>query len=77
MGFSSQGYWGRLPCPSPGDLPDPGIESASLMSPALAGVFFEYLAVPVNSRGESVVDQIQERTKRNEFKTMSIYNSFR
>jgi len=40
MGFSSQGYWGRLPCPSPGDLPDPGIESASLMSPALAGVFY-------------------------------------
>ena len=28
------------PCPPPGDLPDPGIESASLMSPALAGGFF-------------------------------------
>ena len=26
--------------PSPGDLPDPGIEPASLMSPALAGRFF-------------------------------------
>ena len=26
--------------PSPGDLPDPGTESASLMSPALAGRFF-------------------------------------
>ena len=26
MGFSRQEYWDRLPCPSPGDLPDPGIE---------------------------------------------------
>ena len=29
-----------LPCPSPGDLPNPGIEPTSLMSPALAGGFF-------------------------------------
>ena len=40
MGFSRQGYWSELPFPSPGDLPDPGIEPASLMSPALAGRFF-------------------------------------
>ena len=26
MGFSSQKYWTGLPFPSPGDLPDPGIE---------------------------------------------------
>ena len=26
MGFSRQEYWGGLPCPPPGDLPDPGIE---------------------------------------------------
>ena len=26
MGFSRQEYWNRLPFPSPGDLPDPGIE---------------------------------------------------
>ena len=25
----AQEYWGRLPCPSPGDLPDPGIEPKS------------------------------------------------
>jgi len=37
MGFSRQEYWGRLPFPSPGDLPDPGIKSAY---PALAGGFF-------------------------------------
>ena len=29
MEFSRQGYWSGLPFPSPGDLPDPGIESGS------------------------------------------------
>ena len=29
MGFSRQEYWSGLPCPSPGDLPDPGIEPGS------------------------------------------------
>ena len=29
MGFSRQKYWSELPFPSPGDLPDPGIESRS------------------------------------------------
>ena len=29
MGFSRQSYWSGLPCPSPGDLPDPGIEHES------------------------------------------------
>ena len=40
MGFSRQKYWSGLPCPSPMDLPNPGIEPMSLMSPALAGEFF-------------------------------------
>ena len=40
MGFSRQEYWNGLPCPPPGDLPNPGIELTSLMSPALAGGFF-------------------------------------
>ena len=39
MGFSRQEYLSELPCPPP-DLPDPGIELASLKSPALAGMFF-------------------------------------
>ena len=26
MGFSRQQYWSGLPCPSPGDLPNPGID---------------------------------------------------
>ena len=34
MGFSRQESWNRLPCCPPGDLPDPGIELKSLMSPA-------------------------------------------
>ena len=39
MGFSRQEYWSGLPCPPPGDLPNPGIKLESLMSPALAGGF--------------------------------------
>ena len=39
-GFSRQEYWSVLLFPSPGDLPNPGIETASLASPALAGRFF-------------------------------------
>ena len=40
MEFSRQEYWSGLPFPSPGNLPDPGIEPRSLASPALAGGFF-------------------------------------
>ena len=40
MGFFRQEYWSELSCPPPGDLPDPGFEPESLMSPALAGGFF-------------------------------------
>ena len=40
MGFSRQEYWNGLPFPSPGHVPNPGIEPVSLVSPALAGRFF-------------------------------------
>ena len=40
MGFSGQEYQSGLPCPPPGDLPNPGFEPASLTSPTLAGRFF-------------------------------------
>ena len=40
MGFSRQDYWSALPCPPPGQLPNPGIEPTSLLSPALADGFF-------------------------------------
>ena len=39
MEFSRQEYWSGLPFPTSGDLPNPGIESVSLVS-ALAGGFF-------------------------------------
>ena len=40
MEFSRQEYWSGLPFPSARDLPDPGIELVSLVSPALAGGLF-------------------------------------
>ena len=40
MRFSRQEQWSELACPPSGDLPDPGIKPTSLMSPALADVFF-------------------------------------
>ena len=52
MEFSRQDYWSGLPFPSPGVLPDPGIEPMSLVSPALAGRFF--ITVPPGKPSESV-----------------------
>ena len=40
MEFSSQRYWSGVLFPTPGDLPYPGIEPRSLVSPALASGFF-------------------------------------
>ena len=40
MEFSRQEYWSGLPFPSPGELPDPEIQPASLMPPGSAGYFF-------------------------------------
>ena len=40
MGFFRQEYWNGLPCPSPGELPDPVIKPASLASSTLADGFF-------------------------------------
>ena len=39
MGFSRQESWSGLPCPPPGDLPNPRIKLPSLISPASAGRF--------------------------------------
>ena len=38
MGYSRQEYWGGVPFPSPGDLPDPGIEPGS--SPIVGRRFY-------------------------------------
>ena len=40
MVFFRQEYWSGMPLPPPGDLPDPGIEFASPVTPELAGGFF-------------------------------------
>ena len=50
MGFSRREQWSGLPFPTPGDLPDPGIEPVSLMSPALAGGLFTTSATWVISQ---------------------------
>ena len=46
MGFSMQEYWSGLPCPPPGDLPDPGIQPAS---PVTSGLQADSL--PLSYRG--------------------------
>ena len=43
VGSSRQEYWSGLPCPPPGDLPDPGTETRSRQSSALSGTFFTTL----------------------------------
>jgi len=48
MGFPRQEDWSGLSFPSPGDLPHPGIESQSLVYPALAGRLF--IIVPLVCR---------------------------
>ena len=52
MGFSRQEYWSGLPYPPPGNLPDPGIKPGSLLSPALAEVFFTTSATWVKPEGD-------------------------
>ena len=50
IGFSRQEYWSRLPCPPPGDLPNPGIKPTSPASPALQAdsLPLSYLGKPHN-----------------------------
>jgi len=46
MEFSRQKYWSGLPCPPPGDLPDPGIESvvsSVLLIGSFAKCLFSYM----------------------------------
>ena len=53
MGILQQEYWTGLPCPPPGDLPNPGIEPRS---PALQAdsLLFEPPGKPKNTRGGSL-----------------------
>ena len=63
MGFPKQEYWSGLPSPSPGDLPNPGIEP---MSPALAGRFFTS-----STTWEGPTNKIELQNSHNVFETKS------
>ena len=51
MGFSRQEYWSGLPRPSPGDLPNPGMELTSPEAPALQAdsLLLSHWGTPINS----------------------------
>ena len=53
MGFPKEEYWSGLPFPSPGYLPNPGIQLKSLASPALAGGSFTTSATREAPAGSS------------------------
>ena len=79
MEFSRQEYWSGLPCPSPGDFPDPGIESTSLTFPALAGGFFTTRATweaPFYLSSFSFTSSFLKSKRMNELKTQIIYDLF-
>ena len=65
MEFSRQEYLNGLPFPSPGDLPDTGIEPVSLMSPALSGGFFT-----TNATWEALTQGIFQQEKSYQAWTM-------
>ena len=64
-GFSRQEYWSELPRPPPGDLPDPGIELTSLMSPLLAEevFFFLFFFLPLVPSGKNRILRLGEKYK--------------
>ena len=56
MEFSRQEYWSGFPFSPPRDLPHPGIELLSLVSPALAGRFFTTAPPEKPSMSDSFVN---------------------
>ena len=62
MGCSRQECWSGLPCPPPGDLPDPGIQPSSLLSPVLMGGFFTTLAT-----WEALTEEREPKRNRQKF----------
>ena len=53
IGFSRQEHWSGLPCPPPGDLPDPGIKPWSPASPALQAD-----SLPTNPPGNPIEESV-------------------
>ena len=67
IGFPRQGYWSRLPFPSPGDLPNPGIEPVSL---CLLHWQVDSLALAPAEKPSSLIrikNNIQHLNKRSKF----------
>ena len=65
MGFFRQECWTGLSFPSPRDLPDPGIETMSPVSPALQAD-----SLPLSQRGSP---QINIKEKKNVFYFQAYY----
>ena len=63
MEFSRQEYGRWLPLPTPGDLPDPGIEPESLMPLAFTGRFFT-TEPPGKPTPEYVMSQMVVRARK-------------
>ena len=61
IGFSRQEYWSGLQFPALGDLPNPGLELESLVSPALESGFFT-TAPPGKSKARCLVILLREVT---------------
>ena len=61
MGFSRQEYWSGLPCPPPGDLPDPGIKPASLATPTLQA---DSLPRSPQGKSEKCIRQMAKQVQR-------------
>ena len=71
-GFFRQEYWSGLPCPPPGDLPNPGIEH---MFPALWERFFTIWATRAVSQGSNTVTRrVIESTSVNFLKYFILFN---
>ena len=65
MGFPRQGYWSGLPCLTPGDLPDLGMEP---VFPALVGTFFTTEPPRKSKRKTVFIYTRKEERKREELK---------
>ena len=61
LGFFRQEHWSGLPCPPPGDLPNPGIEPASHYVPCIAGGFFTTCSMQSGHQWNHL--RVQKQTK--------------
>ena len=81
LGFPRWEHWSEFPFPSPGDLSNPGIESASPMSPALTGRFFTTSATSEAHMIQKVyawvfLQRIQKpmSTQKSAFESLQLYS---